>query len=263
MTIRGSAFALCAAVLGSMLTACATARRPVASAPIRSVALNASIRLGRDIFNDPRKYLAGDVTARLSCSACHIAAGTAAHGGSLVGVYARFPKWSNRAKRVITLQDRIAECFLYSMNGRAPDFSSKEMVALVAYMAWLSRGVRVGSALTPNQSYAVNLPKAAPDRARGAAFYAQKCSICHRASGAGIAGKFPPLWGKTSFNTGAGMAKLHTMTGFVYDNMPKNAPGSLNLIDAYDISAFVLSHARPEFNRRRIVQFGARPAGFF
>ena len=32
-------------------------------------------------------------------------------------MYGRFPQWNSRAHRVIALQDRIAECFLYSMNG--------------------------------------------------------------------------------------------------------------------------------------------------
>jgi hypothetical protein len=43
--------------------------------------------------------------------------GTVARGGTFVGTYARFPQWNKRSKRVIALQDRLAECFLYSMNG--------------------------------------------------------------------------------------------------------------------------------------------------
>ena len=64
------------------------------------------------------------VRADLSCADCHLAAGTQPRGGSLVGVYGRLPQWNKRAHRVIALQDRIAECFLRSMNGKAPDTTS-------------------------------------------------------------------------------------------------------------------------------------------
>lgn len=261
--MRELVIALLFVTFGSALAGCSNAPRSAAFSAIPSGALGRSIRLGRDIFNDPQQYVPGDVSAKMSCSACHIAAGTVARGGSLVGVYARFPQWNPRAKRVITLQDRIAECFLYSMNGRAPSFSSREMIALVAYMAWLSRGVRVGQAAPADASDVVVLPRGAPDLRRGAVLYVQKCSVCHQPNGAGIAGTFPPLWGKASFNSGAGMANVANMTGFVRYNMPKSAPGSLSLAQAYDISAYVLAHERPTFNPHRMIQFQAQPASSF
>ncbi len=110
-----------------------------------------------------KRYVRADMT----CAACHIAGGTQARGGSFVGVYARFPQWNRRAHRVITLQDRIAECFLYSMNGRAPAYASKEMVAIVAYIAWLSRGIAVGSAQPQSDRYIEPLPSASPSIDRG------------------------------------------------------------------------------------------------
>jgi thiosulfate dehydrogenase len=93
--------------------------------------------------------------------------------------------------------------------------------------------------------------------------YAQKCAQCHQADGAGIKGAFPPLWGATSFNGGAGMAHIDRMTGFVRYNMPRDAPGSLTLDDAYDVSAYVLAHKRPHFNRRVLVLQMPLNAGYF
>ncbi len=99
-----------------------------------------AIRNGYAIITNTPTEAKGFVRADMSCAACHIAGGTVPHGGSLAGTLANFPQWNVRAKRVITLEDRIAECFLYSMNGRPPKYAGKQMVSLVAYIAWLSRG---------------------------------------------------------------------------------------------------------------------------
>ncbi len=225
--------------------------------------LGQEIRLGHDVIDNPAKYLKADVTANMTCSSCHIAAGTVPRGASLAGVYARFPQYNKRSKRVIALQDRLAECFLYSMNGRAPAYTSKEMIAMVAYLAYISRDVPVGAPKAEADDFAVKVPATAPDVAKGGQLYAEKCATCHQANGAGVGGTFPPLWGATSFNNGAGMAKLATMTGFVQYNMPKNAPGTLSVQEAYDISAFVLSHPRPKFNGSALMSSPPLPAKFF
>ncbi|HEV3090969.1 MAG TPA: c-type cytochrome, partial [Candidatus Cybelea sp.] len=201
--------------------------------------------------------------ADLVCDDCHLAAGTQPKGGSFLGTYARFPQWNKRAHRVIALQDRITECFLYSMNGRAPAYSSKAMIAIVAYISWLSRGTPVGAKQPESDRYIVPLPQRAPDHKRGSALFAQDCSMCHGLDGAGLSGIYPPLWGRRSFNAGAGMAHIDRMTGFVRYNMPQNDPGSLSVDQAYDIAAFVLSHKRPAFHKNALVITSALPAKFF
>lgn len=225
--------------------------------------VGASIAYGRDIIVDTPRLMKGYVRADMSCTACHIDGGTKTRGGSFVGTYARFPQWNKRAHRIITLQDRLAECFLYSMNGRPPAYTSKAMIAMVAYIAWLSRGTPTGAPQPRADRYIEPLPRRAPNRAHGLALYAQKCETCHQAGGGGIRGAFPPLWGPTSFNDGAGMAHIDRMTGFVRYNMPQNAPGSLSLDDAYDVAAFVLSHKRPHFARSVPIESAPHPAGFF
>lgn len=222
-----------------------------------------SIAYGHDLIVDTRHLMKGYVRAKMSCEACHLDAGTKARGGSFVGTYARFPQWNTRAHRVITLQDRLAECFLYSMNGRPPAYASKAMIAMVAYIAWLSRGTPVGAAQPKADRYIEPLPERAPNFVHGLAIYAKRCASCHQTDGGGIAGAFPPLWGPSSFNNGAGMAHINRMTGFVRYNMPQNAPGSLSLADAYDVSGYVLSHKRPRFARNALVVSSPRPAGYF
>jgi thiosulfate dehydrogenase len=262
------AFFLAAAVLGT-LVACAGGGPPAKSAPafdpraLPTGALGASIAYGYRLIVKTPRLMPGYVRADMSCDACHIAAGTQARGGSFIGVYGRFPQWNKRAQRVIALQDRIAECFLYSMNGRAPAYASREMVAIVAYIAWLSRGTPIGAKEPAADRFIEPLPSGSPDIARGAAIYSQKCVICHGARGGGHSGFFPPLWGPTSFNNGAGMAHIDRMTGFVRYNMPQNAPGSLSLQEAYDVAAFVLRHPRPHFRKNALVITPPVPAKYY
>jgi thiosulfate dehydrogenase len=261
-------FSFAAVAFAVALAACAQHAPPAAPASVSpsdlpTGALGASIALGRNIINDPQKYLPHNVTADMSCAACHLGAGTVARGGSFVGTYSRFPQWNKRAHRVIALQDRLAECFLYSMNGKPPAYTSKEMIGMVAYIAYLSRNVPVGQPQPKSDGFIVPLPAASPDLARGQTLYAQKCAACHQANGAGIHGAFPPLWGPKSFNNGAGMAHIDRMTGFVMYNMPQNAPNSLSLQDAYDISSWVLTHSRPRFVGSRLIAHPAQPAKFF
>jgi thiosulfate dehydrogenase len=222
-----------------------------------------SIAYGHAIIVQTRRLMKRYVVADLKCADCHLAAGTQPRGGSFIGLYGRFPQWNKRAHRVIALQDRIAECFLYSMNGRAPAYESKAMIAIVAYIAWLSRDTPIGAPQPADDRYIVPLPSAAPDLARGSAIFFEKCSACHGRDGEGRSGIFPPLWGSRSFNSGAGMAHIDRMTGFVRYNMPQNAAGSLTLAQAYDVAAFVLSHPRPHFRRNVLVTSSPRPAKYF
>jgi thiosulfate dehydrogenase len=222
-----------------------------------------AIAYGHDIIADTQRLMKRNVRAKMNCSACHVNAGTTPRGGSFVGAYGRFPQWNKRAHRMIALQDRLAECFLYSMNGTPPSYSSKAMIAMVAYIAWLSRGVPVGEKQHGADKFAVALPSSPPDTSRGEKLYAQKCAACHQTNGAGIAHVYPPLWGAASFNDGAGMSHTDRMTGFVRYNMPQNAPGSLSLEDAYDVSAFVLSHKRPHFSGKMPVKPLPEPASYF
>jgi thiosulfate dehydrogenase len=225
--------------------------------------LGDSIKLGREIVMNTQQVMKGYVGAKLECASCHLDGGTLPKGGSFVGTAAYFPQYNKRSNRIISLQDRLAECFLYSMNGRPPNYASREMIGLVSYITWLSRGTPMFSTPSPANRFIEPLPSASPDVAHGAAVYKQQCSLCHQSNGAGLAGAFPPLWGATSFNNGAGMAHIDRMTGFVMHNMPKNAPGSLSLQDSYDVSGFVLSHERPVFAGKTLVVSTPLPADYY
>jgi thiosulfate dehydrogenase len=71
---------------------------------------------------------------KVRCSNCHLNAGQRERALALVGVAGMFPEYNNRAARLISLPDRIVDCFLRSENGTArpeelPTTSSKEVLA--------------------------------------------------------------------------------------------------------------------------------------
>jgi cytochrome c len=54
------------------------------------------------------------------------------------------------------------------------------------------------------------------------------------------------------------------MSAFVRYNMPYGGPPNvLSKQEAYDVSAFVLSHPRPHFDKTRLISFPAQQAGTF
>lgn len=208
--------------------------------------LGDSIRLGLKIFHDTPKYAAAYNGNQLSCSDCHLRDGTSAFSSPLVGVPGLFPMYRQRSGRVVTFLDRINECFTRSQNGRPLPDRSPEMIALVAYMQWISQGQPAGREF-PGRGL-VKLPALRGDPIRGAAIYKAQCVACHQPNGAGLPPTFPPLWGPASFNDGAGMSHVDKMAAFVQYNMPQTKSGSLTAQQAYDVSAYIDGHARPKFN---------------
>jgi thiosulfate dehydrogenase len=222
----------------------------------------ALIAYGHEIIVNTPAVMGANVTAKMSCAACHPNGGRVPHQGSFLGLYAEYPQWNKRAHRFIALQDRVAECFLYSMNGRPPAYDSKEMIAIVAYISFLSRGAKVGEGFAGQKPLA--LSAGPPNIQNGARIYAARCLACHGANGNGSSmAQDPPLWGPNSFNDKAGMSHLDRMAPFVRAAMPQNAPGTLTDQEATDVAAFVLTHPRPRFDKSKLIEFPARPAAYF
>jgi thiosulfate dehydrogenase len=60
------------------------------------------------------------------------------------------------------------------------------------------------------------------------------------------------------------MHRLTTMSAFVRYNMPFGSPpNTLSKQQAYDVSAFVLSHPRPKFDKKRTIVFPPQEADTF
>lgn len=211
----------------------------------------ASIRRGRAIVTATPESLPSLVRSALRCTSCHLDAGTRQGVMPWVGVAARFPQYRSRSGAVISLEERIAGCFVRSLNAsRAPAHGSQEMTDIVSYLTWLSRGTPVGS-----ETVGQGMPRLEPlaaDTARGRAEYVAQCARCHGVDGQGGPGggdvpPSTPLWGHRSYNIGAGMARVRMAADFIHAAMPFDRPGTLSPQQAYDIAAYMNSHARPDF----------------
>ncbi len=208
------------------------------------------ILLGKNIFANTQEYAKPYVGNALNCANCHLDNGRKADSAPLWAAYVLYPAYRKKTGQVDTLQSRIQGCFRYSMNGTVPAADSKEMTALVTYHYWLGNGAPTGVKL-PGQGFVkVPKPPQKPDIARGEGVYKNNCVLCHGANGEGTKanGKFafPPLWGKDSFNWGAGMHRVDTVAGFVKANMPYGRGGSLSDQESWDVAIFISSHERPQ-----------------
>ncbi|BCJ88269.1 c-type cytochrome [Effusibacillus dendaii] len=212
-----------------------------------------AIKLGYKLMNETNTALKEYVGNQMACSSCHGTGGTDSTA-SLVGVTAVYPKYISRAGKVLTIEDRINGCFQRSMNGKPLPYDSDQMRAMVAYLSYISQGVPTGVKERPwaPEINMKNPPKA--NAADGEKLYKQACAACHGANGEGtgpLSG--PPLWGKDSFNIGAGMGRQWKAAAFIQRNMPLGEMGGIKqgtLTDqqAADLAAYILSQERPDFS---------------
>ena len=141
------------------------------------------------------------------------------------------------------------------MNGKAPAADSPEITALVSYMYWLSAGAPAGKVLAGQGYLEFKKPVIEPSYNAGKKVYEKNCALCHSSDGSGqfAEGKtvFPPLWGKNSFNWGAGMHKINTAAGFIKSNMPFGRGGMLSDQEAWDVAHFINSQERPKDPRQK------------
>jgi thiosulfate dehydrogenase len=260
--------AICLFFLASEPIAAPTAPVPLEPPAADSVPagpLGDAIRLGQSIIMNTQGSTKNYLGNGLNCVSCHLDGGRAAYAAPLAGLTGVFPEFRARRGSVESLEERINDCFLRSMNGRALPQSSTEMNGLLAYIAWLSQGVPTGAEVIGRGFREIAAP-AKPDPVHGKALYAQKCAACHGTDGQGLRGAgnafvFPPLWGSQSFNTGAGMARVSVAAAFVQAKMPLGSGGTLTDQDAYDIAAYLTVQPRPAFDgRAKDWPKGGRPA---
>jgi thiosulfate dehydrogenase len=116
---------------------------------------------------------------------------------------------------------------------------------ILAYLAFISHDVPVGTKIAGTDGLVSMKDTLVGDIARGEVVFKRECVACHQADGQGLA-PFPALWGPKSFSIGASMAREERAASFIWHNMPQSKPGSLTPQEAFDVAAFVNSHARPD-----------------
>ncbi len=210
-----------------------------------------AIKAGKLLLTETRQRMPNNVGNGLNCTSCHLNAGTTASASPWVGLWGVFPEYRSRPAKMISLAERINDCFERSMNGRALHYASEEMINIQAYMQWLSTGVPTGQAVKGRGFGPIN-QQLTPDPAHGKQVYADKCASCHAENGLGMKNPaggyiFPPLWGNESFNDGAGMARTYTAAAFVKYNMPLGLGSTLTDQEAVDVAEFFSHQPRPVY----------------
>ncbi|HEY2581921.1 MAG TPA: c-type cytochrome [Mucilaginibacter sp.] len=221
------------------------------------------IRYGKEllahtaIYFGPRGSIA-QLSNGMNCQNCHLYGGSRIFSNNYAVVPASYPKLSYRSGKVQPVTMRIAECFNRSLAGRVPDTNGREVQAMVAYFKWIGQGVKKRQKLFGTASETLVFMKIPADTVKGKAVFISKCKVCHGNNGEGLLAAdkrsytYPPLWGKNSYNDGAGMYRISNFAGFVKDNMPFGATyqnPQLTDDEAWNVAAFVNSQPRPHFDQ--------------
>jgi len=236
--------------------------------------LGRMVKLGEEIMAHTNTHpLTKDMVGNhLTCKNCHLAGpdgktGTSDSIGTFIGTATAFPAYSGREKTVQTLQNRINNCFMRSMNGKRPIIDSEASIAMATYVTWLSDGMPMhmdtkrpcspktsGRWSKGNKKFAAIQKKATHDNyLAGKKIFETKCVSCHGANGQGM-GTFPPLWGKDkdgkwlAYNTGAGMSKLNKAANWIQSNMPFGQGGTLSDQEAADVALYIDAQPRADFD---------------
>ncbi|PJJ76125.1 thiosulfate dehydrogenase [Thermoflavifilum aggregans] len=226
------------------------------------------IRYGRLLIVHTARYLGpkgkiAHISNGMNCQNCHLAAGTLPFANNFSLVASTYPKYRARNDRVETVAFRVNACLKRSLNGEALDTHSREMKAFVAYLSWIggqlharisagSQTQKVWGSGTEKLKYL----KRAADTGAGRLVFMTYCQNCHGPRGEGLwvdstgEYQYPPLWGKHSYNTGAGMYRISQFAAFVKNNMPYGTSylhPQLTDDQAWDVAAFVNSQPRQAY----------------
>ena len=222
------------------------------------------IRYGKELVAHTAIYLGpkGSVMQMsngMNCQNCHNEGGSKPFAFNFAAVKSTYPQFKARSNTWVSIAGRINGCFQRSLNGAKLDTTSKEMIAMVAYMKWLGKDVAKG--VKPKNAGIEKLAflERAADPLKGKAVFVNSCVSCHGKNGEGLLAAsgteytYPPLWGKGSYNDGAGLYRISNFAGFVKNNMPFGVNYQhpiLNDEQSWDVAAFVNSQARPHKDQK-------------
>jgi len=227
---------------------------------ISDAKLKAQVEYGQELIAHTAKYLGPNgsvmqISNGMNCQNCHLEAGTKAWGNNYAAVYSTYPKYRARSGKQEDIYKRVNDCFERSLNGKPLATNSNEMQAIKAYIEFLGSEVVKGEKPKGTGIYELPYLSRAADPIAGKSLYALKCQSCHQPEGQGLITEgqteytYPPLWGKNSYNVGAGLYRLSRMAGYIRYNMPQGASFSNSQLtdeEAWDLAAYINSQVRPK-----------------
>lgn len=220
------------------------------------------IEYGKELIAHTSRYLGPQgsvmqISNGMNCQNCHLQAGTAVFGNNYGSVASMYPKFRERSGMQEGIEKRVNDCFERSLNGKALATDGDEMKAIVAYINFLGTNVPKGEKAAGSGFKDLPYLDRAADPVIGKAVYAGKCQSCHQPDGSGILSpdkseySFPPLWGKNSYNDGAGLYRISNFAKYVKNNMPIGASYESPVLtdeEAWDVAAYINSQPRPHIN---------------
>lgn len=229
------------------------------------------ILYGRELFVNTHTYLGPKGTVKqiagneMDCQNCHFDGGTRPFGNPLVTTAGRYPQYRGREGTVLTIQDRVNNCFERPLLGKHLDFDSKEMKAFAMYFKWIwdkNNNVLKIKGDLPN-----TLPwmDRKADWKQGKIDYDNFCARCHGIDGQGVklpsgyGYTYPPVWGEHSYAIGSSMHRVGKLAAFIRNNMPNDMNVTHIRVteeQAYDIAAYINNetvNSRPNFNEENIM----------
>lgn len=226
---------------------------------ITTPALKQQVEYGKELIAHTAKYLGPNGSVQkmsngMNCQNCHLQAGTVVFGNNYGSVASLYPKFRTRSGAVESVYKRVNDCFERSLNGKALDSGGKEMQAIKAYIYFVGSNVPRGQKAPGSGFKELAYLDRAADPAKGQAVYTTKCLSCHQVNGEGVLNTdkteftYPPLWGNSSFNDGAGLYRISNFSKYIKYNMPQGTTHKspqLSDEEAWDVAAFVLSQQRP------------------
>ncbi len=226
---------------------------------ITDATLKKEVEYGKELIAHTSKYFGPNgsikkITNGMNCNNCHLDAGTKPWGNNYGSVYSMYPKMRARSGQIEDLYKRISDCMQRSLNGQTLDKDEKEMKAMIAYIEYIGKNVPKGKEAKAAGINNLEYLDRAADPIKGKSLYDTKCITCHQISGQGTIAEdkkeytYPPLWGKNSYNQGAGLYRLSRFAGYIKYNMPQGATYAnpqLSDEDAWDIAAYVETQPRP------------------
>jgi len=221
------------------------------------------VRYGRELVVNTAYYIGPEGKAgqylgnKMNCVNCHLDAGTRPFGLNYLSTHGRYPQYRARENKILTLNDRINNCVERPHNGKPLPLDSRELNAISCYIKWLGTGVPVEKRVEGDKGITLKLPKTALDPKKGKVIYDGQCARCHGPNGegemlpSGVTYKYPPLWGKESYQPGSSMNRIIKAAQFIKANMPQDKANYNHMYlsdnDALLVAAYVNweEHDRP------------------